>query len=76
MNQRLFFLFPDREHTLQAVNELVESGIDRSRMHTITRNDIPLDGLPESTPGQRLDLANQLEFWAWRLNLALFLYHC
>jgi hypothetical protein len=72
MKQRLFFLFPDREHTLQAVNELVESGIERSRMHTIARDDISLDGLPESTPALRMDRARQLEFWAWRLDLAVF----
>jgi len=72
MNQRLFFLFPDREHALQAVNELIESGTDRAHMHTISRNDIPLDGLPKSTAGQRRDLAERLEFWGWNLNLILF----
>ena len=28
MNQRLFFLFPDREHALAAVNELLEEGFE------------------------------------------------
>jgi len=72
MNRRLFLLFPDREHALQATEELIASGFDRAHMHAIARQDIPLDGLPESSPEQRTDLARQLEFWAWRFNLALF----
>ena len=72
MTRRLFFLFPDREHALQAAKELVSSGFDSARMHTIARNDIPLDGLPDSSSEQRTDLARRLEFWTWRFNLALF----
>jgi len=72
MNRRLFFLFPDREHALQAVDELVASGVDRARMHTIARDDIPLDDLPKSTSRQRKALAKWLEFWAWRADLVVF----
>ncbi len=72
MTRRLFFLFPDREHALRAVQELVDSGVDRARMHTVARDDIALDGLPEASPQQRRDLASRIEYWGWRLDLALF----
>lgn len=72
MNQRLFFLFPDREHALNGVNELMNNGIDSSRMHALGSRRTSLTGLPESSTHQRRDLSGRIEFWGWRINLALF----
>ncbi len=72
MNQRLFFLFPDREHTLNAVNELVGQGFDPRHMHTLAGKGSSVDGLPGCNAHQQDDYAARLEFWGWRLNLALF----
>ena len=35
MNERPYFLLPDREHTLRVVNELAEKGFDPRQMHTL-----------------------------------------
>ena len=72
MNQRLFFLFPDREHALGLVNELAEQGFDPGQMHTLPGKGRSAEGLPVSNAHQRGDFAGRLEFWAWRSNLALF----
>ena len=72
MNLRLFFLFPDREHALRVVNELAEHGFDTGQMHAVAGKGRSARGLPVSTPHQREDLADRLEFWAWRSNLAVF----
>jgi len=72
MNQRLYFLLPDREHTLKLVNELVEHGVDVQHMHTLAGKGLSADGLPPSNPHQRTDFADRLEFWGWRTNLGMF----
>jgi hypothetical protein len=72
MNLRLFFLFPDREHALRAVNDLGRNGLDTDCIHTLARPGVSLHGLPESNRRQRADAAGRIEFWAWRANLAVF----
>jgi hypothetical protein len=72
MNQRLYFLLPDREHTLDVVNELVERGFDTRQMHTLAGKGLSTEGLPASDNMLRSDLAGHLEFWGWRSNLTLF----
>ena len=72
MNQRLYFLLPDREHTLGIVNELVEHGFDSQQMHTLAGKGLSTEGLPRSNAMLRGDAAGRLEFWGWRSNLALF----
>ncbi|MCO6414343.1 MAG: hypothetical protein J5I92_16535 [Thiogranum sp.] len=72
MNQRLFFLFPDRDHTLSAVEELIQCGFRREDMHSIANSGVALDGLPLGTAGQMHDHAAAIEFWGWRINLLLF----
>lgn len=72
VNQRLFFLFPDREHALTAVNELVEKGFDTRHMHALAGRGSSVEGLPRCNAHQEDDYAARLEFWGWRLNLALF----
>ncbi len=72
MNQRLYFLLPDREHTLGIVNELVERGITSQQMHTLAGKGLSTEGLPRSNALLRADAAGRFEYWAWRSNLALF----
>jgi len=35
MNQRLYFLLPDREHTLDIIEQLKEQGFNTQQMHTV-----------------------------------------
>lgn len=72
MNQRLYFLLPDREHTLDVIKQLVEHGFNTRQMHTLTGKGLSTDGLPGSNNMLRGDLAGRLEFWGWHSNLALF----
>ena len=72
MNQRLYFLLPDRAHTLGVINELAGHGFNPGQMHTLAGKGLSTDGLPGSNTAQRNDFAGQLEFWGWRSNLALF----
>ena len=72
MNTRLYFLLPDREHTLEVINQLVEHGFDTTQMHTLAGKGLSTDGLPGSITVKRRDFASQLEFWGWHANLALF----
>lgn len=72
MNQRLYFLLPDREHAVRIVSELVEQGFDRDSMHTLAGKGLDNRGLPDSGAHQRTDFAGRMEFWGWRSNLALF----
>jgi hypothetical protein len=72
MNQRLYFLLPDREHTLRIVNELQQQGFRSRHMHTLAGRGQSTEGLPVSDSHQRNDFANRIEYWAWRANLTLF----
>ena len=46
MRRRLYFLFPDKEHTRCVVEELAREGISVSNMHTHGARGTALDGLP------------------------------
>lgn len=72
MNERLYFLLPDREHTLRVINELAERGFDPLDMHTIVGKGLSSADLPGSNSAQRGNFAGRLEFWAWRANLLVF----
>jgi hypothetical protein len=72
MNQRLYFLLPDREHAQDVISQLKERGVNTRQMHTLAGKGLSADGLPASKSILRDDLAGRLEFWGWRSNLALF----
>lgn len=72
MHQRLYFLLPDREHTLKVVNELAEQGFDPQRMHTLAGKGLSTQGLPTSNHQLGNDFAGHIEFWLCRANLVLF----
>jgi len=72
MNQRLYFLLPDREHTSKVITELRERGIAGRQIHTLAGKGVSAEGLPDSSLHQRNNLAGRIEFWGWRLNLVLF----
>jgi hypothetical protein len=60
MNQRLYFLLPDREHTLGVINELVERGFDTRQMHTLAGKGLSSEGLPGSNSVLSGDFAGRL----------------
>ena len=72
MHRRLYFLFPDKEHTRCVVDELAREGISVSNMHTLGARGTALDGLPASSPRQANDAAEHLENFFWNANLLSF----
>jgi hypothetical protein len=72
MNQRLYFLLPDREHAFKVITELREQDVVSRQMHTLAGKGLSAEGLPDSSHHLRNNLAGRIEFWGWRLNLTLF----
>jgi hypothetical protein len=72
MLRRLFFLFPDTEHTRRAVDQLIHRGVSVRRMHTIAKG-VELGTLPAASTRQKRDTKFRLEKFLWNASLALFL---
>ena len=72
MKRRLYFLFPDVEHTRAVLEELRAEGIDDRHMHAMARQDIDLQSLPAASLRQQRDICCTVENIAWNVNLAVF----
>jgi len=72
MERRLYFTFPRPTQARRVVDELVASGVTRSAVHVIARDDAGLEDLPAATPAQRHDRVWTLERLYWNANLVLF----
>ena len=70
--RRLYFLFPDAQHTRGAVSELVQAGVHEAHIHTVAGEGVDVSSLPEATVRQRQDAAGRIEAVAWNTNLLLF----
>lgn len=71
MLRRLYFLFPDENHTQKLVDELTSWNIPKSRIHAISRGD-KTGNLPAATERQKNDTAYHIEKILWCSNLILF----
>ncbi|MFV2003910.1 MAG: hypothetical protein ACC650_01840 [Gammaproteobacteria bacterium] len=72
MYRRLFFLFPDKQHTESAIGELHDAGIDKGHMHAILRNKGQRVVLPRTSSHQQHNLAWFTERFLWFGNLTIF----
>jgi len=72
VERRLYFLLPDVAHARAVVAKLETNGIERKYTHVIAAQGIDLEGLPLSSPNQRMDLGARLETIFWDGNLVLF----
>jgi len=72
MLRRLYFLFPDPSKATVVIAELSRHGIDRRRMHVLSRSNSDLGNLPPVGVHQGRDRARRLETLLWDGNLALF----
>ena len=73
MERRLYFLLPDVEHTRAVVAKLETNGIGRKHTHVIAPQGIDLEGLPQASSNQRMDIGARLETVIWNGNLVLFI---
>ncbi len=70
--RRLYFLFPDTEHTARVVDELVQQGVARSEMHVVASPGIDTTMLPRMDPTTARQVSGQTEKRYWTANLILF----
>lgn len=59
-------------HTRAVVNDLKVFGIDTGAMHTLSKPEVDLSGLPVATHRQRKDSGARLETLLWDGNLTIF----
>ncbi len=72
MYRRLFFLFPSRKQTQQAVQQLEDVGIDEADIHAFATDKHLLTDLPPATERQQRGLDFLVEKIIWNADLALF----
>lgn len=72
MLRRLYYLFPDVEHTQTVVDELTSLNVPRHRMHVMARSNIDLHSLPGATHRQKSDSMHHIVTLGWNINLLLF----
>ncbi|MCU7837107.1 MAG: hypothetical protein KZQ83_17915 [gamma proteobacterium symbiont of Taylorina sp.] len=72
MYRRLFFLFPNIKDAKKAVQDLVRENISIKQMHSLSRPEVNLEGLPVSAPNQRRDMHTKIENTLWNFNLGTF----
>jgi hypothetical protein len=72
MKRRLYFLLPDAAHVERAINDIEAAGIARRHMHLMGRSVEGIRGLGPIRVTKGLDAAYWVEWWLWRINLALF----
>ena len=72
MQQRLYFLIPDRQQALEVVEELVQQGIGKNHMYAVGDRRTRLDGLPRASDRQNTGAPGRTERLLRNANLALF----
>lgn len=72
MYRRLFFLFPSRKQTQQAVQQLEDLGMDTTDIHTFASDAHLLTDLPKATDRQQRGLDVQVEKILWNADLMVF----
>lgn len=72
MYRRLFFLFPSRNQTSQAVQQLEGMGIKETDIHAFSADEQQLAGLPQASDRQKRGLDVLVEKVFWNADLILF----
>lgn len=72
MTRRLYFLFPDIDHALTVVDDLIINGVKFNNIHSIAREDVDLQKLPPATKFQKSNSTYKIEHFLWLGNLLFF----
>jgi len=72
MFRRVYFLSPDVEHAQTVVADLRQTGVDRTQIHAMAREDIDIGSLPAATKDQKRDRVWLLDRLFWTGDLAIF----
>lgn len=73
MKRRLYFLFPDVEHTRVAADGLINvADVPHENIHVFGKHGDQVGRVPQPTQRQQKDMAARIEYLLWHGNLALF----
>lgn len=73
MKRRLFFLLPNNKQAGQLAIDLEHDAIiNRQNIHAVTRDEMQISGVDDVHSMTERDTDAVIEWWAWRINLAVF----
>jgi len=73
MMRRLFFIVPNNQKASQlAVDLEYEANIKQQNIHAMERDTQPITGVSSVQSMDETDTDARIEWWGWRINLALF----
>jgi hypothetical protein len=72
MYRRLYFTFPDINHTQKVVNELIDFNITSEHMHAMSNNNVGMGELPRASSRQKHGSSHKIERKLWAINLSIF----
>jgi hypothetical protein len=72
MLRRLYLLLPDPKHAEQVSADLGNSTIKPKQLHAVVQEDIKIRGIDDVHRIGEPDKEYLLEWWLWRINLAVF----
>ncbi len=72
MKRRLYYLLPDVEHARQMQQDLRDDHVAEESIHALTKNMIQIEGIRDVHTIQERDRDYFVEWFLWRLNLAVF----
>lgn len=73
MNRRLFFLLPDNKQAGKLAVELEHDiAIKQQNIHAVARDEMQINGVDDVHRMNERDKDAVIEWWAWRINLAVF----
>jgi len=74
MMRRLFFLLPNNKQAGQlAVDLEQDAAIDQQDIRAVARDNIPINGVNSIHSMNETDRDALIEWWGWRINLAIFI---
>jgi len=73
MMRRLFYLLPDNTQAARLAADLEhDAAIKQQDIHAVVRDEIPIDGINDVHGMDETDKDAVIEWWGWRINLAVF----
>lgn len=72
MKRQLYYLLPDVKHTQQLCKDLNQMDIEQDHIHVVVNEKSAIDGIQDVHSLKEKDRDFYLEWFLWRLNLAVF----
>jgi len=72
MKRRLYYLLPDTSHAEKLVEDLRDTPISKQDVHAVIKDNLRLNGIEDVKLTTENDRDYFVEWFLWRINLALF----